>query len=120
MRVLLDECLPFDLAPLLRGHEVTPVGRAGWAGIKNGALLPLAAERFDAFLTIDQRLAREHPIPPSLVVVTVRAPSNRVQDISPLVPSILKVLAGAPPGQIARVGAQPGQEVDERGGATSA
>ena len=54
MRVLLDECLPRELATELPGHEVWTVPQAGWASIKNGALLRLAVTRFDVFVTIDQ------------------------------------------------------------------
>ena len=31
MRILLDECLPKDLARELSGHEVGTVPQAGWA-----------------------------------------------------------------------------------------
>ena len=46
MRILLDEDRPS--APVVR--------LAGWAGIKNGKLLALAAGKFDPFLTMDQNL----------------------------------------------------------------
>jgi hypothetical protein len=39
MRVLLDEQLPIDLSPELRGHVVDTVVGRGWAGVKNGELL---------------------------------------------------------------------------------
>ena len=39
--MLLDESLPRDLAPAVVGHDVTTVQRQGWAGLKNGDLLPL-------------------------------------------------------------------------------
>ncbi len=48
MRVLLDECFPRGLRAELPGHEVTTVAEDGWAGAKNGALLQLAATRFEA------------------------------------------------------------------------
>ena len=47
MRVLLDECVPRAPRAELPGHEVATVAEAGWAGIKNGALLQLAATRVD-------------------------------------------------------------------------
>jgi hypothetical protein len=53
MRVLLDECVPRGLRRELPGHEVKTVAEAGWAGVKNGELLQLAARQFDLFLTID-------------------------------------------------------------------
>jgi hypothetical protein len=106
VRVLLDECLPFDLVPYLTGHEVHPVARLGWAGTKNGALLRRAVEhRFDLLLTIDKRLSHQQLIPAELAVVTVRARSNRIADLAPLVPALLEALAAATPGTITRVGA---------------
>lgn len=58
MRILLDECLPKDLARLLPGHEVKTVPQAGWASISNGKLLQLIKEsgRFDLFITVDKKL----------------------------------------------------------------
>jgi hypothetical protein len=43
MRVLLDECVPRGLRKELVGHEVKTVAEAGWAGVKNGELLQMAA-----------------------------------------------------------------------------
>ena len=43
MRILLDECLPKDLARELPGHDVFTVPQAGWASIPNGKLLFAAA-----------------------------------------------------------------------------
>ena len=56
MRVLLDECVPRALRAELPGHEVETVSEAGWAGVKNGALLQLAATLFDVILTVDRNL----------------------------------------------------------------
>ena len=56
MRILLDESLPKDLAPLISGHDVTTVRAAGWSSIKNGKLLALAAAQFDVFITADRNL----------------------------------------------------------------
>jgi hypothetical protein len=38
MRILLDECLPKDLAREFSGHDVTTVPQAGWASVSNGTL----------------------------------------------------------------------------------
>lgn len=54
MRILLDEQLPRQLAPLLVGHEVRTVQQESWAGLKNGALLTAAeAAGFSVLLTGD-------------------------------------------------------------------
>ena len=52
MRVLLDECVPRALRKELPGHEVKTTAEAGWAEIKNGALLKLAANEFDLLPTL--------------------------------------------------------------------
>ena len=57
MKVLLDECLPRRLAATLTEHEVKTVPQAGWASIKNGALLKLAESAFDVFVTADRNLS---------------------------------------------------------------
>ena len=57
MRVLLDECVDWRLSRTLTGHEVRSARQMGWSAIKNGELLGLASERFDAFVTVDRNLA---------------------------------------------------------------
>ena len=57
--ILLDECVDRRLARDLAGHSVTTVPRQGWAGIKNGDLLALAEKEFDAFITVDRKLAKQ-------------------------------------------------------------
>ncbi len=78
-RILLDECLPKDLARELPGHTVKTVPQAGWASVSNGNLLRLIADshKFDVFLTMDKRLPQENPtrrLP--FAIVVLRAKSN--------------------------------------------
>ena len=54
MRILLDECLPRELADELSGHDVRTVQQEGWAGLENGELLQRAAATFEVLLTIDK------------------------------------------------------------------
>jgi hypothetical protein len=56
MRVLLDECVPRALRNDLPDHEVKTVAELGWAGVKNGELLRLAAAAFDVLITVDRNL----------------------------------------------------------------
>ena len=105
MRVLLDECLPKRLKRQLAGHEVLTVPEAGWAGRKNGELLRLAAGKFDAFVTIDRNLVFQQKVGGlSFGVVTLRARSNRLADVQPLVPKVLEALGVIRPGEVVRVG----------------
>jgi predicted nuclease of predicted toxin-antitoxin system len=42
MKILLDECVPVQVAKALAGHEVTTVQRLGLAGRENGDVLAAA------------------------------------------------------------------------------
>ena len=56
MRILLDECVPWPMHKLLRGHDCSTVQAKGWGGIKNGDLLQRAETEFDLFITADQNI----------------------------------------------------------------
>ena len=98
MRLLLDECVPARLRLALQAHEVSTVAEQGWAGIKNGVLLALAAEkRFEAFVTVDKNLpyqqnARSLPV----AVVVLDSPSNALAVLLRLVPELEASLARLP------------------------
>ena len=105
MRVLLDENLPHDLIVELAGYEVVTVQGLGWAGIENGELLRRAASHVAAFLTMDRALEHQHDLQAlPFGVVIVRARSNRVQDLRPLLGAIREALARIGSGKIERVG----------------
>ena len=105
MRVLLDEQLPRHLARSLTDHEVRTVQQQGWAGLKNGELLRrAAAAAFEVFVTADQNLVFQQSITNSpLGVVVLAAPSNALEDLLPLVPSLLIAIPQSRPGQVIRV-----------------
>jgi hypothetical protein len=103
MRILLDECLPKDLASQLPGHEVVTVPQAGWASVKNGRLLRHIADsrKFDVFLTVDKNLPAENrtgTLP--FAIVVLRAKSNRLEHILPFAPDILRRLSSFMPGRV--------------------
>jgi hypothetical protein len=62
--------------------------------------------RFDALVTMDQKLPQEQSLDErSFGVVLVHAPSNRIQDLEPLVPALQAALADLQAGELRRVGA---------------
>lgn len=69
MRILLDECVPWPMRHLLSGHECTNVQKQGWKGKKNGALLALAANEFDLFITSDQNIRYQQNLLGSTIAV---------------------------------------------------
>jgi hypothetical protein len=105
MRVLLDECVPRALRRELPDHEVKTVAEAGWAGVKNGELLQLAAGHFDLFLTIDRNLEYQQNFTGlALAVIVLHAPSNDVAILRPLMRAVLAALAEAKPGIVTHIG----------------
>ncbi len=106
MRVLLDESVPRQLAPLLTGHTVSTVQREGWSGVSNGELLARTAGLFDALVTGDQGLEFQQDLSRlELGVVVLVAPNNRVETITALAPRVLDALESLPPGSVVRVAA---------------
>jgi hypothetical protein len=99
VKVLLDECLDRNLGPHLAGCTVKTAPAMGWAGIKTGALLSLAQAEFDVFLTMDRNLAFQQNLPRyDIAVVVMRAKSNRLADLLPLIPKVLAAVPSAPRG----------------------
>lgn len=104
MRIFLDECVDRRLARHIVGHDVKNARDMGWTSIKNGELLTMAAVQFDVFLTVDRNLSFQqnllsHPI----AVVILRARSNRLADLVPLVPRLLSAITQAPQGAVTSI-----------------
>jgi hypothetical protein len=105
VRVLFDEHLPVDLAETLRGHRIDTVVGRGWAGIRNGDLLQRMRGEYDALLTMDRSIEFQQNISTlPFGVLLVRAASNRMVHLRPLVAAILDALLLLEPGQLRRVG----------------
>lgn len=107
MRILLDEWVPRPLKRELTDDEVQTVVEMGWSGKKNGELLQLMVqESFTIFLTADQNLRYQQNLQQAgVAVVVLVAPSNRLSDLVPLMPSVRSILATIAPGEVIEVGA---------------
>lgn len=105
MKLLLDECVPRKLKENLPGHDCRSVSDEDWAGKKNGELLALAEESgFCVFLTLDRGLEYQQNLKPrNIAVLLIRAKSNRLADLLPHIPEILRVLDKLQPGQLTRL-----------------
>lgn len=105
MKILIDENLPRKLAAHLEGHECRTVVECGWSGKKNGELLALADPQFDVLLTLDKNLPFQQDLDSvRIAVLIIRARSNRIQDLLPVIPDCLTALKSIRPGQVVRVG----------------
>ena len=65
---------------------VKTVVEMGWGGVKNGALLTLAAKEFDAFLTVDKNLPYQQNVANlPVAVIVLEAYSNELGALLPFV-----------------------------------
>ncbi len=96
MKVLLDECIDWRLGRDLAGHEIKTARQMGWTTIQNGELLAFAAQHFDVFVTVDRNLSFQRNLGSyAIAVVVIRAYSNRLADLRPLVPELLAAIDSA-------------------------
>jgi hypothetical protein len=73
----------------------------GWADLDDGPLLNVMAGRFDVLVTADKSLPKQQHISDRpLAVVILRAKTNRLMDLLPLVPRLRAVLKNARAGQV--------------------
>jgi hypothetical protein len=105
VRVFIDECVDWRLARDIVGHDVKTARQMAWSTIRNGELLALAAREFDVFVTVDRNLSFQQNLPAfSIAVVVLRASSNRLADLKPLVPELLACIPNAKKGAVEYVG----------------
>jgi hypothetical protein len=105
VKVLLDECVDWRLLRDIVGHEVKTARQMGWSTTKNGELLAVAAKEFEVFVTVDRNLSFQQQVPAfGIAVIVLRAKSNRLSDLRPLVPQLLACIPVAKAGTVTYVG----------------
>jgi hypothetical protein len=105
VRVLLDEQLPRQLARYLVGHEVRTVQQGIVGRSQERRVARAEAAGFSVFLTGDQNLEFQQNISKRrLGVVVLRADSNALEDLLPLIPAALTAIEAVQPGQVVGVG----------------
>ena len=89
MKILLDECVPWPMHKILRGHSCSTVQGQGWGGIKNGDLLKRAEGEFDLFITSDQNIRYQQNLTGRRIAIVelstndisrIEAASSRLED----------------------------------------
>jgi hypothetical protein len=94
------------LARDIVGHEVGTARQMGWTTIQNGALLTLASEHFDVFVTLDRNLSFQQDLGSfSIAVVVLKAKTSRLTDLKALIPNLLTALGSAQSGAAKFIGA---------------
>lgn len=106
MRILLDACVPERLARYIPGHEVATVRTAlGTTDLDDGALLDAVAPRCDVFVTVDKNLRYQQNLRGRpFCIVLLRAHSNAIENLVPLMPGLLATVGEARPGELRVIG----------------
>jgi hypothetical protein len=90
---------------LFPGHDCQTARFAGLAGLKNGCLLEAAeAAGFDVLITVDQNIPDQQNLSGSKVSILILCGStNRLLDLTPLVPAAISALAAIGRGNVVRI-----------------
>ena len=104
MRLLLDACVPRKLRHDLAPHVVSTARERGWNRLQDGALLEVIAGEIDVLITVDRGLPYQQRISGRrLAVIVLRAKSNRLDALRPLVPALLQALDELRPGDVREI-----------------
>ena len=102
--ILLDACIPRKLAGELKAVKVTTVHEMGWSDLDDGNLLDVMASQFDAFVTVDKGIPEQRKLGHrDFAIFILRARSNRLDDLLPLIPKLLGLLEHTEAGQVYQI-----------------
>ena len=88
----------------MAGHDVKTAHQMGWSGIKNGVLLALVSGKFDVFVTVDRNLAFQNVVTNlPFAVIVLYAHTNRLDDLRPLMPELMRVMEQSKPGELKKI-----------------
>lgn len=104
-RLLVDECVPRQLLSTLATHSPRTAQQMGWAGVKNGSLLELAAQEFDVLFTVDRDFAGLSDIVPvGIGVVILQVGSTDFEALLPHMAAVSDAINDVERGRVRRLG----------------
>lgn len=102
MKILLDECTPRVMKRLLSEFEISTVQDKGWIGVTNGALLSMAENEFDVFVTTDKNLRYQQNLTGRRLAI-IELPTNQVPVVASLVPAVREALVNIELGEFVEI-----------------
>ena len=102
MRVLFDTCVPRPLRKSLPCHDIKTTQEMGWDRLRNGDLIQMAEERFDALVTSDQNLKYQQNLTARKLGIIV-LPANHLPSVLQLTPKIALALPELSPGAVVEI-----------------
>jgi predicted nuclease of predicted toxin-antitoxin system len=105
MRIVLDACVPRPLAARFSHYDVKTTRRLKLSRLDDGPLLDALSDCCDVFITVDANMPWQQRFDQRpFAVLVLRAWSNRLEDLEPLVPAVLQVLDQLQPGEVREIG----------------
>ena len=78
----------------MEGSEIKTAREMGWQRLSNGELLEKANGRFDVLVTMDKAMPSQQVLQRySLALVIIKARSNRIAELKPIIPRIQSAIA---------------------------
>jgi hypothetical protein len=87
-RFHLTQCVPRRLRKSLPGHDIKTTQEMGWDRLRNGDLIQMPEQGFDALITSDQNLKYQQNLSTRKLGVVTICPATRPQNCSCLVGNI--------------------------------
>lgn len=107
LRILLDHCLPRQIAGLLPGHEVMVARRMDWDALLNGDLLHAAEQGgFECLLTGDCNLAYQQNLGGRKIAI-VELSTNRLKVVRAQIGTVIDALNRVQGGEYVQVMLEP-------------
>jgi hypothetical protein len=98
MRILLDECVPFQVRNALASHDVATAQKMGWGGMSNGDLLDQAErEGFEVFVVADKNLRYQQNLASRRIAI-LELWTNHRPTLEKYFPKIRTAVEGMAPG----------------------
>ena len=102
MRVLFDTCVPRPLRKSLPGFDVKTTQEMGWDRLRNGDLIEIAEQGFEALITSDRNLQYQQNLASRKLGVIV-LPTNHLPSVLRLAPKIALALSELSPGKVVEI-----------------
>ena len=105
LRVLLDAHIDKRLKESITEHDVWTARDQRLENLLDGQLLDVIDGRFDVLVTMDKSLRFQNRLKGrSFGVILLRAKSNRISDLLPIVPALLLTIPEVKPGEVIEIG----------------
>ena len=102
MKILFDTCVPRPLRDRLPDHDIKTTQEMGWDRLRNGELIQLADEAFEALITSDQSVKYQQNLTARKLGIVV-LPTNHLPSVLQLAPKIALALSSLLPGSLVEI-----------------